>query len=300
MQREKLEEELDIVVDDLDVQGDVIGDERLQSLMEIHIRIKRIRAEMEVFENPLTRKALLRQENISQAQYRDLTPYHWVILNTGTADDFLSFSKKLKELYPEKMLKFSGELPTILDGVKCNDTVIISPHEYKLKSIVRLECGGTIKGIAKVEDTKIVSSNNEIMFDCSGDVTFENLTFDCTLPQCGIIARRGKLKMINCRLFSNSESSIHQGIVVLDGCELILMGTKICGFYIGLAGMPGSRIEIENSEIYGSSIGIKMFDECKLAVQDSDIRNCKGAGMYLETKTQVYKEMTFDEFEKKV
>lgn len=207
--REQLEEDLsdqeDIDIDYSPNDNKANVNESVQTLMNLHIRMTQIKSEVEILENPVLRAVLLRQKEteVGESQ-QDEIQQKWLIFKSGSSvDEYISFLSDVKDVYPpETTFKSSTTLQNALENAMPKDSIIIFPGQHNVRSVCGLEEGGTIKSLEKNNTrTELISSNENIMLDFSGEnVLLENLTINSNLSQCGILVRKGHVKLQNCSL----------------------------------------------------------------------------------------------------
>lgn len=281
--REILEGELE---DDIENDGEQldVNNPTLEQLMELHIRLMRIKTEIDVYENPLLRRVVIKTHKRIPCD-ENAKQNIWVIQTMGTADDCVEFLQKIKSLYPTETLLFAPLLSTTLESANSDDVFLLKEGVHKIDMTGALEHGGVLKGISSKENTTLTSKLDNVMLDFkSGIVLIENVTIKAVTPECAILVRHGQLTLNNCKLIGDGKSSIHQGIIVLNGASLQILNCDISEFNSGIVGNSGSKIEIENSVIHNCNYGLKIFDNCSLKASKVKIENCKEFGICLETE----------------
>lgn len=269
--------------DDLDV--DNVNNVHVQALMETHIRMMEIKAEVDIFENPLLRNAVIKKMKEKTPNKSETVQNIWVIYEQGTADDCMSFLSEVKKEYPEKILKFSSYLYETLGNANPNDIYILSESSHVIKTTGALEQGGKLKGIAHRDNTVLKSTVDNVMLDIRGDhVILENLTIDASSAQCAIIVRRGHLLLKNCKLIGDGKSSTHQGIIVLAGAQVELIDSEVSSFCTAVVGNSGSSITLKDTEICNVNYGLKVYDNCTVQAVKAVIRDCRNYGICVETE----------------
>lgn len=278
--REQLELEIGSD-DDVDVNDSEVKNEKVEMLMNLHVRTIQIKNEMEILENPLMRNVILKQQKEIIPE-KEASKY-WLMCETNKVKDHIDFLKKVEEFYPNEFFGFSSDLATTLVNVNYTDVVLLNKLKYNLKSVAKFECGGIIKGVYEKDETIIESHSEDLMLDINGEVVIENLTLNASIPQCCIVIRRGKLILKNCSLIGDTKSSIHQGIIVLNGSQLDMMDCDIKGFATAIVGNSGSQISIRNCQIHDVNCGAKVYENCLITIQKSSFHDCKDYGFSIES-----------------
>lgn len=303
MKRESLEEELsDQDESDVDLnfspdEKDVLNESE-QTLMNLEIRMSQIKSEVEILQNPVLRAVLIRQqkkEDSDEGMDEMQMPQKWLVFKTGfSVDEYITFLNEVKEVYPvETKFKTATTVQNALESANPKDTLIIFPGQYNLRSVSSFEEGGTIKSLEKNRKTELVSTNENIMLDFSGEnVVVENLTINTELSQCGILVRKGHVKLQNCSLLGKGKSSVHQGIIVHPEAELHLENCNISGFATGIVANSNSKINLQNVNVSEVEIGVKIFDKGHINLHQCSFSNCKQYGLYVERDTELEEPIT--------
>ncbi|KRT79168.1 hypothetical protein AMK59_6912, partial [Oryctes borbonicus] len=279
-------EQLEIEIgndDDLEMSNGDGENEKVEKLMELHVRITQIKNEMEILENPLMRNVILKQQKEWASKKGDADPKCWLISETSKPKDHVNFLKQVEQFYPNESFTFAVDLAATLMELVHTNILILNKSKYHLKSVAKFESGAIIKGIYEKQDTIIESQSEDLMLDISGEVVIENITLNASTPQCCVVVRNGKLILRNCNLIGDTTSSIHQGIIVLDGSQLEMMDCDITGFATAIVGNSGSKVFIRNSKVHDVNCGAKVYENCLITVQKSSFLNCKEYGFCVET-----------------
>nr|CAH7720912.1 unnamed protein product [Callosobruchus chinensis] len=99
--------------------------------------------------------------------------------------------------------------------------------------------------------------------------------------------RSSKLSLINCKIIGDGKSSTAEGLIVLSGGEVDLDNCDISGFSEGIVGNSGSTIRMKNCSLSGVDVGMKVFEECEVHIENTRIENCREYGIVLETNQDI-------------
>ncbi|VEN43394.1 unnamed protein product, partial [Callosobruchus maculatus] len=99
--------------------------------------------------------------------------------------------------------------------------------------------------------------------------------------------RNGKLLLKNCKIIGDGKSSTPEGLIVLSGGEVDLDNCDISGFSEGIVGNSGSTIRMKNCSVSGVHVGMKVFEDCKVHIENTRIENCREYGIVLETNQDI-------------
>ncbi|GLV42478.1 nessun dorma [Carabus blaptoides fortunei] len=289
---DRLEEEMsDTELSDADLLSEKEGmSERMEMLTDLHIRMAKLKTEVEIIENPVMRKFILKkQKAIEKATNRE-KGYWLVFKSLLNVEDHIEFVEKVKEVFPEKMeFKIALSIQDALDSAGPNDVVVLNAGKHYVRSVGSMEEGGAMKGLYDDRSkTVIESANEDIMLDFSrSNILLENLTLEAGLVQCGIIVRSGFVRVKNCRLTGKGESSTQQGILVLSGSEIVLEDCHISGFSTGMFANPQATVTMLNCTISNVGTGLKIFDTSSTSLIDCKFKHCNEYGIHVETESDV-------------
>lgn len=253
-----------------------------EELIELQVSLVEIQKKMELLENPLARKVLIKR---AKQPFEDVIGIKdWLVYKEGSLDDYLKFLSMSKKDNTDDMMV----VPSLLDSWDAagsnRNNFILKEGIHCIDEIGILEEGGILTGISGREKTKIISSNNTVIFDLSADALFENLTLVCS-TQSAIVVRRGKLTIKNCKIDQDTNTRDYQGIVVLSGASLEIKDSAITGFNFAIIGNKDSSININNCEILDSQYGLKVYDNCFVELENSKINNCTQYGIWVEANS---------------
>lgn len=260
---------------------DKIHSRRAQFIVEIEIQLKQIENEIKLLENPLTRSVLIKR-HLNELPYISEDPMkHWIVLGQKSCDEHLNFLKQIETDYPNTIFRNATSFETILNSMNGNNMVILSPETHHIKQVVTLDDGCVIKGL---HDTLISTSSNDIMFDFCGNVTLENITLDAEFAQRGLIVRKGKTTMKNCKIIGAKSAVYHQGFFVMPHTSLELIGCSVTGFTTAIVASSRAEITMKSCTIKDVSFGLKIQDNCAVNIEDTLFQNCEEYGVSIETQ----------------
>lgn len=261
----------------------ILKEDREEELIELQVSLLEIKKEVELLENPLARKVLIkRAANPKNA----IGGNCWLILGAGTADDYFEFineARKKIKILDQTMITLAPNISEALNVGTSGDVFVLKKGSHEINHMGALEGGGTLISISEKEETKIVSLNNSVVFDFSADVQLEGLTIHST-AQCALLVRNGKTTLKNCTIIDDSHSYSRQGLAVLSGAQVELQNCSFIGFEIAVIANKGSSITVENCEIADVSYGLKINDYCSVKLVSTSICNCRQYGIWVETE----------------
>ncbi|KAK5648543.1 hypothetical protein RI129_003435 [Pyrocoelia pectoralis] len=256
----------------------------VENLLDARVRMMQIRNEVEMLENPLLRTALLTNKtNLSPKDLSTTTVQYWAIFEEGIVDDVLAFFGQIKNDIGNNDLICQSNLSLTLESARTNDVIFLNSGKHVFSSLCALSEGGVIKGTSSDGNTTLSFINEDVMLDCSGEIVLENINVDVGSAQCGILVRSGSVILKNCTITGNFKSSTHQGIIVLAAGKLIIEKCKISGFYTAIVINSKAKFSINDSTISEVNVGIKFYDDSKIAIRNTKFENCLYGGIYMET-----------------
>ncbi|CAH0553556.1 unnamed protein product [Brassicogethes aeneus] len=282
-QREILEDS----VSDVDNENELFENKNIEKLMELHVRLLEIKSELDILEDPLLRKVIVKRqsEEVSVKHTSEKLEF-WLVYKKGLVDDYLGFLNKVKSDFGSNTpMTFVSNLGNILEIANVNSTFILCEGSHEIRTTGALETGGRLIGISDGNSTELSSERDDIMLDFIGNnVELKNMTIQAGKSQCGIVIRKGKVTLENVKLVGDGVSSTQQGIIVLAGAELELKNCKIEKFSTAVVGNTNSSIFLRNTEIHNVNFGLKIFDNCYVTAENFSLNDCKNYGIVYETE----------------
>nr|CAH7720911.1 unnamed protein product [Callosobruchus chinensis] len=261
----------------------------MDTFTKIYCELLEIQPHMDMAEHPLLRGHLVKKLTDMKPDDQRNESEIWIIYDQGTSNDYINFLEKVKEIYPTQTFRITDSLASKL--VTCNAKkvhFILNESKHHVKTIGILEEGGELRGIGLRENIQLSSERDDIVLDFSiGHMIIENITIDCGKAQCGILVRSSKLSLINCKIIGDGKSSTAEGLIVLSGGEVDLDNCDISGFSEGIVGNSGSTIRMKNCSLSGVDVGMKVFEECEVHIENTRIENCREYGIVLETNQDI-------------
>lgn len=242
-------------------------------LMELQVSLLEIQKEVELLENCLARKVLIKRAKCPVADVKQ-----WFICDEGLLEDYLRLLTEGKRANEKVIL--APNLSDAWDAGMSGNHFILQRGAHYIDTVGILEEGGSLIGT----QTDITSSNRVVMFDFSADVLLENLTIKCS-SQSAIVVRRGTLTIKNCKIVQDlNTNDSSQGVVVLNGASLELINCVFAGFTFAVTANRNSFISVKNCEIIDADYGLKLYDDCVVEMENSKINSCRQYGVWVEAK----------------
>ncbi|XP_018321705.1 protein nessun dorma [Agrilus planipennis] len=260
--------------------------ETVPNVVYLQVRLLEIKHKVEFLENPLIREFLEQEESERYNKKSNKTePENWLIFPEGTPTEHINFLMSVEEKFGSKTVKFCTSLIEALHHGDFNDIFILNDSQHEIKSSGAIEGGGVLRGLNGPDSTTIFSKNDDTMLECNSESTLiENLTLDVSCSKYGIVVRKGKVTLRNCKLVGNFGYSTQQGITVMPTGKLELFNTEISGFTTAVVGSLNSTVVFNGCKIFSANVGLQMFDQCKLVAKNTHFSDCYDCGIRFETK----------------
>ncbi|XP_046413011.1 protein nessun dorma [Neodiprion fabricii] len=292
----RLEEDIS---DEEEDQDQVLDDGKACQLMKLHFRLQQIKTEMEVLENPVMREVLTRNKGsnmtdkeVKNRESRGTRSEGYFVWLGGSVQDMISSLSNVQTVIgPDMFLKTSNCLQEALDASEAGDIVVLGEGEHQIRGVGGLEEGGKFKGFGRLGDTVICGRETEcgpsLMDFSGGEVYLEGISIQLGDLQMGLLARKGKVQLIGCRIFVTNKSVIKLGTVVLPGAKLIAQNTTFEGLGTAIVIHSGGSVTLDGCYFNECVEGIQMHDNSSLAVNNCSLSNFKEHSIRMETQKYV-------------
>ncbi|XP_066141911.1 protein nessun dorma [Euwallacea fornicatus] len=286
-------EQLTDMCDDIDSDSENNDDQRIEGLIKINVRIIEIQNELNLLENEMFRKVILkRQESSDTERFNSDKRHIWIISKGDTASNYIRLLNSVEELYPHQSMTFASNLMSKLESANHHDIILLNAEEHTVKTEGALIDNVTIKGVDSRNQVQILSLAEDVMFNCVGDsIIIENIIFDCKKSQCAVLVRKGHVTMRNCKLIGINSCSTRQGITVLNNAKLSLISCDLSGFSTAIIGNTGSSITIEKCLIEKAHCGLLIHENCQTAISTTVIKSCEEFGIVVEYERDLAREL---------
>lgn len=263
-------------------------------MMRLHLRMNTIKSEIEMFENPVMRKAF--EENNCKTK---IECKNFLVTNVGKLSDVITYLTEAKTFIGNENIKLGSSLQDALEFCLASDTIYIPAGIHQIKFMEHFNEKGSIKALVVSEnnlDEKInsvidlnrdavIKSKDEdsILITVDGEFTFENITFDCKNVRSGILIRNGNVVFKNCCIIGDSNSSTKQGLCVFGNSLVKFENSIIKDFSTGITLNAGSKVYLDSSIISNCYTGVEVNENAFLAMENSKVKNSKTYGISLNT-----------------
>lgn len=235
-------------------QKELLEDE--EELTSIHVQLLHIKTEFKLLEDPFTRTAFCNSDE------NELNKAVYVVHGESSLDNYLEFLRKIKQYLSHETVHLIPDINGALELCKPNDTIILNDSQHLIKD--NFYFSGAIKGIPDA----ILLNENSYLLNIYKNVLLENLQLK-TIKQNLLMIRQGVVTLRNCSLNSNE----NEGIILFPGCEVELINCIIINCSIGIVSNYKCTIKMKGCKI-NSAIGVKIFEDTSLAVEDC-LFNCE-------------------------
>ncbi|CAO1385391.1 unnamed protein product [Diamesa serratosioi] len=290
--RENLETSMEEESDDFDISKDKGTG---KSLLELHLRLNRIKHEIEILVNPEMREIY---ENLMfphrledcEAEKRKI----FAIAKSGMLSEQEVFISQLKLKIPcsEAKVLWTSSLHEAISNASNASEIYIPSGKHSMKFLEYLNDNLLFSGMTAFNKDQIVSLNESeyavisatenasLLFASDGDLRIENLIINCENVKNGFLIRNGKVTIKNCLIIGNNESSVTEGISIYGTAEVLIENSVVCCFATGITATDQSRLTIKNTLIRKCNNGINIFTDTAMVTMDkSSIVDCLEFGI---------------------
>ncbi|XP_055384328.1 protein nessun dorma [Condylostylus longicornis] len=286
---------LEMNISDDDELEESVPKENVTDLLQLHLRLKLIKNEMDILENPHMRKVYEEIELKERGVNNDIreNSFSLMVIKPCTLENLKSFLETSKTCIENKsLIRICPNLQEALQISQTNDQILLDVGNHSVtKFITNLPDKGMLSGIFETEKTIINSLENErILFLIDGDFTLKNLTLYCGKVRTAIVIKNGNVNIIDCHIIGDENSSTKQGICVSGNSSLIVKRCFIENFAIGIRITEDASVNLHNTIINGCGKAIEIVHKNKLICENLKISNSKIAGIVCGTQNTSIKE----------
>lgn len=190
-----------------------------RELLRLNIRMKQIKADFEVLENPKMRQVYESSQQVLSGEGGQVGKGQNVIVTKqGTVQEQLEYLTAIKGvLGKDENSVMRSSLQDALMKAQSSSDMIIIPHSVQAINFpLAMEDGGVMRALQDGDLQAIVASEFEEqhLFVC-GNYQFESITLDCRNVDVGIAVKAGATVVLkNCVIIGEKQSSTNQGICV--------------------------------------------------------------------------------------
>ena len=265
--------------------------------MELHLRLNRIKHEIEILVNPEMREIY---ENLMfphrledfEGEKRKI----FAIAKSGMLSEQELFISQLKLKIPrcEAKVLWTSSLHEAISNASNASEIYIPSGKHSMKFLEYLNDNLLFSGMTAYNKDQIVnlneipseyavitaSENASFLFASDGDLRIENLIINCENVKNGFLIRNGKVTIKNCLIIGNNESSVTEGLSISGTAEVLIENSTICCFATGITATDQSRLKIKNTLIKKCNNGINVLaDTAMVTLDKSSIIDCLEYGI---------------------
>ncbi|XP_053696106.1 protein nessun dorma-like [Sabethes cyaneus] len=269
-----------------------------RDLMEIHLRLCSIKTDIDVLENlsmrPVFEKHRFPKEINGFAGKIKAERNVLVVSHIGTLQEQIEYLEKVNQLANQMPVQMYDSLETAVKRCKPLDQIYL-PHGQHLIAALEYFKKGSITGLSLgrfldkdlkqlsglTKEITVVSprDNDSIFLTIDGDYCFENILFDCSRVEVGIMVKQGSVRFKNCCLIGDNKSDRNRGIVIFGNCNVRFKHCIIKDFAAGIYAGPQCIINLFNSVVFNCHDGIDAWESCRINFQQSEVSNCLDYGV---------------------
>lgn len=267
-----------------------------EELMRLNYRLTKIANEIDIIENPVLRKLYekmkfdLPKECITNSGSRynhmeDLLEKNsnFVVCPTGHLSDIVQSLKLVNERV-SSVVTIKNSFKDLLESCCTRNDVYVLPGEHILTHSEYIYQHGNYLSLEQgaIIGTKFTENT---LFSVYGNISFTNLTFDCSNVQNGIIVQGGDVCFEKCT-FKGNKTKDPIGLFVekygkahVRDCTFIDCSS---GIFVNFDG----TIHVDQTTFDNCNTGINLSTESSFSISDSKILNYTDAGIYVEVASK--------------
>ncbi|XP_026827770.1 protein nessun dorma-like [Ooceraea biroi] len=267
------------------------------ALMQLHLRLQQIKAEIDVLENPQMRDLLWKNRSLEKKKKRsnntDKDKSYYLVWEGGTVKQLQEVSNKIHTMLPEDMsIKICGYLEDVLDISEVGDTILLGEGKHPIKHSSGLGEKGTIIGIHDTE--KVILSPRESDVSSSllnfhgTEILLKNICIDLEELQAGIIIRKDcTAVMTNCRICvsSTNPSSVKWGVIAMPGAKLVFNKTVFQGLGTAVVTYATSEVILNECRFEKCYEGVRLTDNVRFTATECSFNKIESCAVVMESET---------------
>lgn len=209
-------EEEDVAMEDGKEQRE---SKETKELLRLNIRMKQIKTDFEVLENPKMREVYETSQQVLSGEGQATKGQNVIVTKQGTVQEQLEYLTAIKGvLGKDENCVMRSSLQDALMKANSSSDMIIIPHSVQsINFPLALEDGGHLRALQDDDLKAIVASEfeDQHLFVC-GNYQFENITLDCRNVDIGIAVKAGSTVVLkNCVIIGEKQAaSTNLGICV--------------------------------------------------------------------------------------
>lgn len=277
------------IEDTSDVDGIQDDDckQAMAKLLDLHLRMNKIKHEMEILVNPEIRDAY---EITKFGRKSESCKQTYVVMKNGTLDDQIKFLEQLKKkISSQTTVTYISSLSDAVASATPESEIFLPCGRTSFNFLDYLNgnlllCGSSAadslptnleKHDKKNFATIYAEEDSAMLFVIDGDsMRFENLLIDCRNVKTGFIVKSGTVLLRNCMIIGNKDSSVVEGFYATGESSLIFNNCVISNFATAFNVNDMTRLELKSTKIENCDTGINIIgDNVKVVMQKSCILN---------------------------
>lgn len=248
--------------------------ETIAKLVDFHLRMNKIKHEMEILVNSEMREAY---ESIKFGRKSEGSKQIFVIAKSGTLGEQMNILEHLKEkISSDTAITYMKDLSDALSCSTADTEIYIPSGRYSFSFLDYLNNNLLFCGVEKLAIPKMNPDNDTSSYSClystdktpmlfviDGDMKFENLVIDCRNVKTGFAVKSGSVMLKNCLIYGleAKESTVSEAFNISGDSSIVLENCTIRNFATAFNLDGSTKIEINNSRIENCSLGMDVLGE---------------------------------------
>lgn len=297
-QRENLEDLVDASIDEIDISQ---GESRIKArrLIELYLRMKKIKHEFEIMVNPEMREIFEEMKFPSQHLLQSGIQKIFAVTMAGTLSEQIQILEGLKQKVKEDVPINWLSMHDAISSASCGSSEVYIPAgEHSLNSFLEylngdiLICGLPSVNINTLEMDHMnryakiyAAESGSMLFASDGNLTLENLIVDCEYVKTGFVAKDGELTIKNCFIYGSKDSSVTEGFSISGAAKVVIESSVIMNFATAISADQLAQVIIRNSVVKNCNVGVHLLDtDTMIAYENTSFLNCDEYGILKHSK----------------
>lgn len=282
-------EQIEISMDDVD--ADISGESKdvARNLLELHLRLMKIKHEVEILLNPEMREIYEEIKFPHHAIARSNEPNIFAVSKPSRMSEMKQFIEDLSQKVAADQKVHWMSLQDAFAAASVSSEIYLSTGNHSVNFMEFLNDKIMISGLTnkaidfeKMQNYAKLSAEDfgSFLFAIDAGFRMQNLIIDCDKVKTGFLIKNGKVVIKNCVIYGSKDSSVTEGFAVSGAAEVRIENCLIFNFATGISISDSANVMILNSVIKNCNNGVLIDNESQLSMEKSSILNCNESGIF--------------------
>lgn len=295
---QKKRENLEVTINDDEDDTMKMGDspESVSKLLKLHLRLNKIKHELEILINPEMRVVYEKMKETNRAE--DSKSHQiFVVTANGTLQEQIDSLERLKgKINETAVVRMTDKLQDALLKSHVNDEIYLPSGTHTINFLEYLNDNLLITGarsyyhlptnefstenLHKTHSIVKAEDNDSLLLAIDGDVRLENLVIDCNNVKSGILVKSGaNVTMKNCLIHGDLKSSVTEAFSIFNDAKVTLENCVIINFALGFSVNDSATLILKNSTVKDCNNSILCNGKCEIVLENCSILDSKEYGI---------------------